>query len=81
MVVTKNMAKYIKDKGINLAAMSRATGIAYNALYASLGSKTRERPLSADEAVLACKFLGMKVEDFADEPNTYLPEDKGKEVG
>lgn len=66
MVVTKNLAEHIKNKAINLSAMSRATGISYNSLYASLGSKTRERSLSADEAVLVCKFLGAKVEDFAD---------------
>lgn len=69
MVVTKNLAEYIKHKAINLSAMSRATGIPYSALYASLGNGTRERPLSADEAVLICKFLGVKVEDFADVPD------------
>lgn len=68
MVITKNLAAYVRDKSINLSAMARATGISYNALYASLGSKTRERPLSVDEAVLVCKFLGVKVDDFADEP-------------
>lgn len=68
MVITKNLAIYVRDKAINLSAMSRATGIPYGALYASLGSKTRERPLSVDEAVLVCKFLGVKVEDFADQP-------------
>lgn len=66
MVITKNLAAYVKNKAVNLSAMSRATQIPYSALYASLGSKTRERPLSVDEAVLVCKFLGVKVEDFAD---------------
>lgn len=67
MVITKNLANYVKTKAINLSAMSRATGIPYGALYASLRDKTRERPLSADEAVLICKFLGVKIEDFAEE--------------
>lgn len=66
MAITKNLAKHIKDKAINLSAMSRATGIPYGMLYASLGDAKRDRPLSVDEAVLVCKFLGEKVEDFAD---------------
>lgn len=65
MVVTKNLADYVDRRAINLSAMSRATDISYNALYASLKSRSRERPLSADEAVKVCKFLGKKVEDFA----------------
>lgn len=68
MNVTKNIERYVKKKGINLSAMSRSTGLPYNSLYASLGSKTRKRELSADEAVLVCKFLDMRVEDFADAP-------------
>ena len=68
MAVTKNLARYTKEKAINLSAMARATGISYSALYASLGDSGRDRPLSVDEAVLICKFLGEKVEDFADEP-------------
>ena len=67
MVVTKNLATYVREKAINLSAMARATGIPYNALYASLGSRTRERPLSVDEAVLVCKYLGVKVEEFTNE--------------
>lgn len=66
MAITENLAKYTRDKAINLSAMARATGIAYGCLYASLGDKNRNRPLSVDEAVLVCKYLGEKVEDFAD---------------
>ena len=62
MAVTENLALYTEKRGINLAAMSRATGISYSTLYASL--------LSVDEAVLVCKFLGEKVEDFADDPES-----------
>lgn len=67
MVITKNLASYIKEKGINLSVMSKATGIPYSALYASIRDKNRNRPLSADEAVLICKFLEKKVEDFSEE--------------
>ena len=67
MAVTKNLADYINEKAINLSAMSRATGIPYGSLYASIRDKSRERPLSVDEAVLICKFIGCKVEDFAKE--------------
>lgn len=66
MCVTKNLAKYVKEKAINLSAMSRATGIAYSVLYDSLANKNRERPLSVDEAIVVCKFLGVNPMDFAD---------------
>lgn len=66
MVITKNLANYVKKKGVRLSTMSRATGIPYNSLYASLGSGVRKRPLSADEAVLICKFLGVQIECFAE---------------
>lgn len=69
MVITENLAEYVKRKAINLSAMSRATGISYNALYDSLGNKARKRPLSVDEAVLICKYLEMKVDDFIDPSN------------
>jgi hypothetical protein len=68
VVITKNLAEYVKKKAINLSAMSRATGISYGILYASLASKSRTRSLTADEAFLICKFLEMKIEDFADAP-------------
>lgn len=64
--ITKNIADYVRSKRTNLYAMSRDTGISYVLLYASLGDAKRNRPLSVDEAVLVCKFLGEKVEDFAD---------------
>lgn len=64
--VTENLAKYAKDKAVNLSAMSRVTGISYTCLYASLGEKGRNRPLSVDEAILVCKFLEVDSRDFAD---------------
>ncbi len=66
MSATKNLAKYTKEKAINLAAMARATGIQYPVLYASLGDKNRDRPLSIDEAILICKFLDVNPLDFAE---------------
>ena len=76
MAITENLALYTEKKGINLAAMSRATGIAYGSLYASLRDKKRERPLSVDEAVLVCKFLGEKVEDFADQEEPKMEKEE-----
>ncbi len=68
MNATKNLARYVKNKAINLSAMSRATGIAYSVLYDSLSNKNRERPLSMDEAIIICKFLGVNPMEFAEEP-------------
>lgn len=67
MGATKNLAKYVRDKAINLSAMSRATGIAYSVLYDSLANKNRERPLSVDEAIIICKFLEVNPMDFAED--------------
>ncbi len=66
MSVTKNLAKYTKEKAVNLSAMARATGIQYPVLYASLGDKNRNRPLSIDEAIVICKFLDVDPRDFAE---------------
>lgn len=65
MAATENLAQYVKDKAINLSAMSRATGVPYACLYASLGEGGRKRPLSVDEAILVCKFLEVDPRDFA----------------
>lgn len=67
MNTTKNLAKYIRERAINLSAMSRETGIAYSVLYDSLANKKRERPLTLDEAIVICKFLGVNPMDFAEE--------------
>ncbi len=66
MGATKKLADYVKNKAINLSAMSKATGIPYGSLYASLGDKGRNRPLSVDEALLVCIFLEVDLMDFAD---------------
>lgn len=48
MAVTENLARYTKDKAVNLSAMSRAMGLSYSCLYASLGERGRNRPFSID---------------------------------
>ncbi len=75
MNATKNLASYIRERAINLSAMSRATGIAYSVLYDSLANKKRERPLSMDEAIIICKFLEVNPMDFAE---TKTPQEKGE---
>ena len=61
------MAKYVKEKAINISAMSRATGLQYSNLYASLGDKNRDRQLSIDEAIIVCKYLDVNLMEFAEQ--------------
>lgn len=65
-IPTKNLGKYVKDKGINLTNMSRSTGIPYGALYSSLLSSKKGRNLRFGEALAVCRFLGVDPMDFAD---------------
>lgn len=67
MNATKNLSKYVKERAINLSAMSRETGIAYSVLYNSLANKNRKRQLTLDEAIIICKFLGVNPMDFSEE--------------
>lgn len=66
-IVTKNVSEYVKEKRINVSAMSRDTGIPYTALYASLVDKNRGRDLRGRELISICRFLGVNPMDFADE--------------
>ena len=66
MNVTKNLADYIRNKGIAISVIARSTGLPYQPLYDSLANKSRERSLSADEAVLICKFLEKDLMEFAE---------------
>lgn len=66
MTVTKNIAKYVKDLGINLSDLSRKAGISYGSLYASLGERGRGRELQADELTDICSVLHINPMDFAD---------------
>lgn len=63
--VTKNVAQYVNEKGINLSKMSRDTGIQYGKLYASLCDTRKDRSLRDDELVKVCKFLGINPMNFA----------------
>lgn len=70
MCVSKNLSKYITKRGINLSAMSRATGIQRSALQMSLSEAVddkKRRPLRDDELIAVCKFLEVNPLDFADE--------------
>lgn len=66
MSLEKNISNYIKEKGVNLSAMSRQTGIPYMALYNSLMNEKRGRPLKGRELVNICIFLGKDPREFAD---------------
>lgn len=67
MTVTKNIAKYVKDMGINISELSRKSGVAYGSLYASLGAEGRGRELKADELTDICFILRINPMDFAEE--------------
>lgn len=64
---TVKLAQYIHKKGTSISKISKATGISYTCLYASLGEKGRNRSLSVDEALLVCKFLEVDPRDFAEQ--------------
>ncbi len=48
-ITTRNLSKYIKEKGINLLKMPRDTGVPYMSLYDSLMNESRDRDLRAGE--------------------------------
>lgn len=64
---TRNLSKYVKEKGINLSKMSRDTNIPYMCLYDSLLNSDRDRDLRAGEMLVICGFLGVNPLDFNDE--------------
>lgn len=68
MSVTKNIAKYISDIGVNLSELSRKSGVPYSSLYASVGDDKRNRDLRADELTDICLVLRVNPMDFADSP-------------
>ncbi len=61
---TDALRKIIKDKEIDIKAMSRETGISYMQLYDSLSHSTRRRKLRAGEFLKVCKYLGISPETF-----------------
>lgn len=67
MSLEKNIAAYIKESGINLTAMSRATGIPYMALYDSFLNEKRQRQLRGKELILVSMFLKIDPQNFVDD--------------
>ena len=65
-IPTRNLSKYVKEKGINISKMSRDTQISYMALYNSLMNSERERDLRAGEMLSVCQFLGVNPKYFAE---------------
>lgn len=63
---TKNLAEYVKKRGINLSKVARDTGIPYYSLYSSLMDSDRARDLRDYEFMGVCLFLGVDPRDFAD---------------
>ena len=70
MNVTKNLAEYLKSTAVNIAELSRRTGIPYQTLYASVGEEGRGRELKADELTSICRVLNLNPMDFADNPTS-----------
>lgn len=64
---TQIVSEYVKNKGINLTRLAKATGLSYVSVYDSLANKNRERDLKAGELIRICNFLGLNPMDFADE--------------
>lgn len=64
-IPTRNLSKYVRDKGINISKMSRETGIPYIALYDSLMNEDRDRDLRVGEMFAICRFLDLNPMDFA----------------
>lgn len=60
----KNIAIYIRSKGINLSLMSRETKIPYMSLYNSFFNTNRCRPIKGKELISVCSFLGVNPMDF-----------------
>lgn len=65
--VTKNLGEYISDKGINIRALSKATGIPYQNLYTSLKAGYRDRDLRDNEFLSICQHLELDPMRFAED--------------
>lgn len=69
MSVTKNIAKYADDNCINLAELSKKSGVPYSVVHNSLG-KNATRELRADELTDICDVLHINPMDFRDQINS-----------
>ena len=70
MSLEKNIAGYIKEKGINLSAMARQTGIPYMQLYDSLFNENKTRELRGKELIKVCGFLDEDPRSFLEDEQT-----------
>lgn len=67
MSLERNIAGFIKKRGVNISAMSRETGIPYMSIYDSLFNDKRSRKLKGSELIAICKFLDVSPMEFAEE--------------
>lgn len=67
MGISKRIGKYMKEKGYNLAAVARQTGLEYDSLYVSLYDENRDRDLRSEELIPLCIFLNVDPREFATE--------------
>lgn len=67
-IPTRNLGRYVRDKGFNLSELSRKTGVPYMALYDSLINEKRDRSLRVDEYLKVCNHLELDPMDFAEGP-------------
>lgn len=66
MALERNIAEFIKKRGVNLSAMSRETKIPYMSLYDSLFNEKKARQLKGSELIAVCEFLDVSPMEFAD---------------
>ncbi|MCF2705097.1 helix-turn-helix transcriptional regulator [Enterocloster clostridioformis] len=66
MELEDNISAYIKEKGITIAAMSRATGIPYSNLYGSFFHNKKNRQIRGSELIAVSKFLGIDPREFGE---------------
>ncbi|MCI7129605.1 MAG: helix-turn-helix transcriptional regulator [Lachnospiraceae bacterium] len=67
MSLERNIAEFIKKRGVKISVMSRETGIPYMALYDSVCNDKKERLLRGSELLAICKFLDVSPMEFAEE--------------
>lgn len=60
----KNIATYIRSKGLNLSVMARETGIPYMFLYDSFFNTNRSRSIKGRELISVCAFLDVNPMNF-----------------
>lgn len=66
MSLERNIAGYIREKGIQLTVISRATGVPYMALYDTFFNEKKERQIRGKELMAVSDFLGINPKDYVD---------------